>query len=238
MGVQIKSKKRVADHGEVFTATREVKAMCDLVADECLRIDSRFLEPAVGEGVFLAEVLKRKLSVVKSKYKTNVYDYERNAILALTSIYGIDILLDNTQVCQEKLFNIWNEEYTLVCKNENINSDEVRTAAKYILQKNIVLGNALSLMCVDENQQDTDKPIIFSEWTFPFNDSRVKRRDFRLDVLLRENQDNEHYKQLQLFGDDVMNFENWMFDPVTNTLEPKPIAEYPLVHYRRIVENG
>ena len=100
MAKQVKSKQRVADHGEVFTAEREVKAMCDLVADECLRIDSRFLEPAVGEGVFLAEVLSRKLAVVKSKYKKSAYDYERNAILALTSIYGVDILADNAQACR------------------------------------------------------------------------------------------------------------------------------------------
>lgn len=44
MAKQVKSRQRVAEHGEVFTAEREVKAMCDLVADECLRIDSRFLE--------------------------------------------------------------------------------------------------------------------------------------------------------------------------------------------------
>ena len=94
MNKQVKSKQRVADHGEVFTAEREVKAMCDLVADECLRIDSRFLEPACGDGNFLAEVLTRKLSVVRKKYQKSPYDYERNAIHALTSIYGVDILAD------------------------------------------------------------------------------------------------------------------------------------------------
>ncbi len=41
---QIKSKKRARDYGEVFTNEREVKAMCDLVTQECDRIDSRFLE--------------------------------------------------------------------------------------------------------------------------------------------------------------------------------------------------
>lgn len=121
---QVKSKQRVADHGEVFTAEREVKAMCDLVADECLRIDSRFLEPAVGEGVFLTEVLSRKLAVVKSKYKKSAYDYERNSILALTSIYGIDILADNAQACRDKLFSLWNQEYTINCKKEA--NDEAR----------------------------------------------------------------------------------------------------------------
>lgn len=237
MAKQVKSKQRVADHGEVFTAEREVKAMCDLVADECLRIDSRFLEPACGDGNFLAEILTRKLSVVKSKYKKSVYDYERNAILALTSIYGVDILADNAAICRERLFKLWDTEYTAVCKKEA--NDEARAAARYILEANIVCGNALSMMCVDEQQQDTKQFITFPEWTFPFNDARIKRRDFRLDVLLKENKDDENYDgQFKLFRDDAMGFDNWMIDPVTNELVPKPIREYPLVHYRRMIENG
>lgn len=154
MAKQVKSKQRVADHGEVFTAEREVKAMCDLVADECLRIDSRFLEPACGDGNFLVEILSRKLSVVKNKYKKSTYDYERNAILALTSIYGVDILLDNAETCRKRLFELWNKEYTSNCKKEA--SDEARNSAKAILEANIVCGNALSLMYVDEKQEDTD----------------------------------------------------------------------------------
>lgn len=233
MAKQVKSKQRVTDHGEVFTAEREVKAMCDLVGDECLRIDSRFLEPACGDGNFLVEILSRKLAVVKNKYRKSIYDYERNAILALTSIYGVDILSDNAEICRNRLFELWNKEYTLNCKKES--SDEVRGAAKKILQANIVCGNALSLMCVDENQEDTDIPIIFAEWTFPFNDYRVKRRDFRLDVLLKENKDDSNYDgQFSLFGEDAMGHDNWMIDPITNELVPKPVAEYPLIHYRRI----
>lgn len=88
---QVKSKQRVADHGEVFTNEREVKAMCDLVKQETERIDSRFLEPACGEGAFLTEILRRKLAVVKSKYGKSPFDYERYAVLAITSIYGVDI---------------------------------------------------------------------------------------------------------------------------------------------------
>lgn len=44
MEKQVKSKKRVADHGEVFTAEREVNAMLDLVKHETERIESTFLE--------------------------------------------------------------------------------------------------------------------------------------------------------------------------------------------------
>lgn len=237
MKEQVKSKQRVTDHGEVFTAEREVKAMCDLVSDECQRIDSRFLEPACGDGNFLAEILKRKLSVVRKKYKKSSFDYERNAILALTSIYGVDILTDNAISCRKRLFTIWDKEYTSCCKDDA--NDETRVAAQYILEANIVCGNALSLMCVDENQQDTDNPIIFAEWTFPLNDVRIQRRDFRLDVLLKENKDEEFYDgQFSLFGTDAMGFDNWMIDPVTNKLVPKPVKEYPLINYRRIAENG
>lgn len=236
MEQQVKSKQRVADHGEVFTAEREVKAMCDLVSDECNRIDSRFLEPACGDGNFLAEILSRKLAVVRAKYKKSTYDYERNSILALTSIYGVDILTDNTIICRSRLFEIWNKEYTSVCKKEA--NDDVRNAAKFILEKNIVRGNALSMMCVDEEQNDTDLPIIFTEWSFPLNDFRIKRREFRLDVLLKENKEEENYDgQFSLFGDDAMGYENWMIDPVTHEMIPKPINEYPLIHYREVFKD-
>lgn len=237
MEKQVKSKQRVTDHGEVFTAEREVKAMCDLVADECNRIDSRFLEPACGDGNFLAEILNRKLAVVTARYKKSAYDWERNSILALTSLYGVDILADNAETCRQRLYMIWEKEYTAVCKKEA--NDEAKETAKYILSNNIVCGNALSMMCVDEEQNDTDMFIVFPEWTFPFNDARVKRRDFRLDVLLKENQDEENYDgQFSLFGNDAMGSENWMIDPVSKEMMPKPIKEYPLTHYRRLSDNG
>ena len=110
MTSQIKTKQRVADHGEVFTAEREVKAMCDLVKQETERIDSRFLEPACGEGNFLMEILSRKLEIVKKKYRKSSYDWERNSLLALGSIYGVDILLDNAKACREHLYSIWEKE--------------------------------------------------------------------------------------------------------------------------------
>ena len=113
MEKQVKSKERVADRGEVFTAEREVKAMCDLVKDETERIDSRFLEPACGDGNFLAEILRRKLAVVKNKYRKSTYDYEMYSVLAVTSIYGVDIMLDNVQDCRERLFKIWDSSVLL-----------------------------------------------------------------------------------------------------------------------------
>ena len=59
---QIKSKKRVSEHGEVFTSEREVNAMMDLVQDELKQLNSTILEPACGTGNFLVEILKRKMA--------------------------------------------------------------------------------------------------------------------------------------------------------------------------------
>ena len=236
MTKQVKSKERVAEHGEVFTAEREVKAMCDLVAQECDRVDSRFLEPACGNGNFLAEVLSRKLNTVERLYKKNTYDYERYSILALTSIYGVDIMQDNVEECRERMYGIWNDAYTANCKKEC--SNEARAAAKYILEKNILCGNALTLMCVDEKQQDNTTPITFPEWSL-VKGNMLKRRDFRLDVLLKENKDDANYDgQLSLFSNDAMGYENWMIDPVTKELIPRPTREYPPINYRKVQNNG
>ena len=111
---QVKSKKRVADHGEVFTNQREVNAMLDLVKQETERIESRFLEPACGNGNFLAEVLRRKLGVVDSRYSKSQVEWERYSIIAVSSIYGVDILEDNAQECRDRLLGIFIEQkYTL-----------------------------------------------------------------------------------------------------------------------------
>ncbi len=109
---QVKSKKRVAEYAEVFTSEREVNAMLDLVKQETERIDSRFLEPACGTGNFLVEILRRKLEVVKNRYKKNQLEYERYAVIAVSSIYGVDLLQDNVEEAQKRLFDIFNEQYT------------------------------------------------------------------------------------------------------------------------------
>ena len=164
MDQQIKSKQRVADHGEVFTAEREVNAMLDLVKQETERINSRFLEPACGDGNFLSEILRRKLAVVKRSYGRSPADYERYAVMAVMSIYGVELLQDNADACRARLFEIWDREYTANCKKEA--NDACRDAVRFVLSRNILCGNALSLMCVDENTNDTATPIIFSEWEF------------------------------------------------------------------------
>lgn len=197
MTKQIKSKTRVVDHGEVFTNEREVNAMCDLVIEETERIDSRFLEPACGDGNFLIEILKRKLNIVKTKYKRSSYDYERYSLLALGSIYGVEFLMDNTISCRNRLFEYWNSEYKKNCKKDY--DEKTVDSAKFILEKNIVCGNALTLLQVDENGKDIKEPIVFSEWTFPFNDARMQRKDYTFDELLNKKKNN---KQQTLFNDD------------------------------------
>lgn len=188
MNHQIKSKERVATHGEVFTSEREVNAMLDLVKNECIRPDSRFLEPACGDGNFLSAILKRKLTELRRKYKKSPRDYEKQAIVAVGSLYGIDIMNDNVLACRKRLFSIWDEEYTAHCKAES--SEEARQAAKFIVSRNIINGNALTLMCVDANGKDTSAPIVFSEWTL-IGSTQIQRSDYTMSDLLLYSDNSE-----------------------------------------------
>lgn len=214
MTKQVKSKERVADHGEVFTNEREVNAMLDLVKQETERIDSRFLEPACGEGAFLKEILRRKLQVVKNKYKKNPFDYERYAILALTSIYGVDLLVDNTEICRNNLFDMWNSEYSSCLKDAA--RDVCREVARYILKKNILCGNALTMKKKDGT------PIIFSEWSIALGNN-VKRRDYRLDELL-----DGHTIEATIF------MNEWEYDEEIKAFIPTPVKEFPPTDYMRL----
>jgi hypothetical protein len=211
---QVKSKKRVADHGEVFTNEREVNAMLDLVKQETERIDSRFLEPACGDGNFLAEILKRKLNVVITRYKKSQLEFERNSITALTSIYGVDLLEDNVQTCRSRLLEIFTNQYKNEFKDIN---EEFLHSAQYILSKNIIWGDALSMKTIE------GKPITFSEWS-AVNGSMIKRRDFQLDKLLENIEFDE--SELNLFSDQQ--------EPV---FIPQPVAEFPLTHFLKITEH-
>lgn len=214
---QTKSKQRVADHGEVFTAEREVNAMLDLVKQETERIESRFLEPACGNGNFLAEILRRKLAVVKSRYGKNPDDYERYAVIAVTSIYGVDILLDNVEECRNRMFEIFDKEYTANCKGAA--NEDTRKAVRHILRHNILCGDALTM------ETNDGEPIDFAEWS-ALNGSFIKRRDFRLNQLLKANEKN---LQLDFFG------EAGFYDrDETGAMVLRPVREFPPVHYRRL----
>lgn len=208
------SRQRVSDHGEVYTPKSIVNQMLDLVAQETERIDSRFLEPACGTGNFLAEVLQRKLEVVKNRYSKSQLDYERYAILAVSSIYGIDILEDNVEKCRQRLLALFTDHYKAIFK-EAIKADCIRSA-EFILGRNIEWGDALTLMTVGPNP----KPIIFSEWS-PVNGSQLKRRDFSFKNLLQ----HAGMRDLPLFsdlGEDVF--------------LPTPTKEFPLVHFLKVAD--
>lgn len=209
---QVKSKQRVADHGEVFTNQREVNAMLDLVKHETERIDSRFLEPACGNGNFLAEILQRKLNVVEYKYSHTQIEWEHYAIIAVSSIYGVDILEDNAKECRERLFKIFDEYYTALFKNKC--KDECRRSVQFLLSKNILLGDAL-----DYTNPITKQPIIFSEWT-PVNETLIKRKDYVFQFLVQ--------KSLQLSIFDENNVAQY-FD--------KEINDYQPIHFLKLGEN-
>lgn len=209
---QVKSKKRVADHGEVFTAEREVNAMLDLVKQETERIESRFLEPACGNGNFLAEVLRRKLEVVEARYKKAQLEYERFAILAVSSIYGVDILEDNAKECRDRLFMIISNNYRSLFNTKT--KEEFFKSVKFLLERNILWGDAL-----DFTNPITKQPIIFSEWS-AVNGSLLKRRDYMFRFLV------EQSHQFSLFNDVAQ----------VGAID-EPIKDFPLIHFLKLGEN-
>jgi len=219
---QVVSKNRVANHGEVYTGKREVNAMLDLVKQETERIESRFLEPACGTGNFVTEILERKLRIVESRYGKSQLDYERNAVLAVSSVYGIDILEDNVVECRKRLFQIFDQQYTSIFKKKA--KEECRNAVQFILEKNIIQGDALTLKTVGENHQ----PIVFPEWS-PVNGSMLKRRDFAFHELLP----NDKRKELPLFSDTNLSLYS---DLGGEVFLPAPVKDYPLTHFMRVTD--
>ena len=166
----IRSKKRVADHGEVFTPPWLVDAMLDLVKDETERIDSRFLEPACGSGNFLVPVLRRKLFAVEMKYGTSDFAKRQYALLALMCLYAIELLQDNIDECRKNLLDIFPQYLNLY------HWVDLYRAASFVLSQNLVHGDALKMRAHD------GQPIVFAEWGY-IGKGKFQRRDFRLDVL-------------------------------------------------------
>ena len=248
---QIKSKERVRTRGEVFTAAREVNAMLDLVKDETENIDSTFLEPACGDGNFLDEVLRRKLAVCKKRYGKSAADYEKMSFLACTTLYGVDIMADNVARCRERLFETWEDSFGRANTPGSPRSDfhdRISAAVRKVFEKNILLGNALSMKRVDEKGNDLDEPIVFTEWKFALGD-KLKREEFRFDVLLDKAEEIEgtcHGKKTRFkpeiqssfdFMNETSSAVNWMVDPDDPKKErmiPAPSKVYPLIDYWRI----
>lgn len=206
---QVKSKQRVADHGEVFTNEREVNAMLDLVKQETERIDSRFLEPACGNGNFLAEVLNRKLNVIDSRYSKSQVEWEKYAVIAVSSIYGVDILEDNAMECRGRLFEIFDKRYSMLFKEKC--KVECRSGIRFLLNRNILWGDAL-----DFTNPETKKPIVFSEWSI-VNESMLKRRDYIFKFLV------EKTHQFSMFNDEG-----------DAAAIDEPVKDFPLIHFLKL----
>lgn len=166
----VRSKQRVADHGEVFTPAWMVEAMLDLVHEETERIDSRFLEPACGSGNFLVQVLRRKLIAVELRFGRSEFEKRHYALLGLMCIYGIELLDDNIAECRDNLLEIF-AEYLGVDE-----TDDLYRAAAHVLSQNLIHGDALTM------RTTRDEPIVFAEWGY-LGKGKFQRRDFRLDVL-------------------------------------------------------
>ena len=166
----VKSKQRVADHGEVFTPAWMVESMLDLVEEETERIDSRFLEPACGSGNFLVQVLRRKLAAVELRFGKSEFEKQHYALLGVMCIYGIELLDDNIAECRDHLLTIFAEYLRLDA------TDDLYRAAAHVLAENLIHGDAITM------RTTLDEPIVFAEWGY-LGKGKFQRRDFRLDAL-------------------------------------------------------
>lgn len=220
---QIKSRERVAERGEVFTAEREVNAMLDLVKQETERIDSRFLEPACGNGNFLVEILRRKLEVINRQYKKQLSELELQTTIALSSIYGVDIMKDNVEECCQRLLDIVYKWYLEVHPQQKAPSQKLSDTWSYLLHRNILWGDALTLREPVGNKATTAeknnaKPITFSEWSFIRD--MVIRKDYHLAALVQAQSASVPFVKNDQ-GNEVF-------------LPPEPICEYRPIHYMKI----
>lgn len=166
----IKSKRRVADHGEVFTPSWLVERMLDLVKGETERIDARFLEPACGSGNFLVPILQRKLAAVEIKYGKSDFERQHYALLALTCVYGIELLADNITECRANVLEVFASYLSLGPE------DDLYRAASHVLSLNLIHGDAMTM------RNGNGGPITVVEWAY-IGKGKFNRRDFRLDVL-------------------------------------------------------
>jgi hypothetical protein len=224
----IKSKARVQKHGEVFTPSWMVQKMLDTegVKEACENIYATFLEPAAGDGNFLVAILRRKLAMVSEQFNSSIRQYTHYSLYALTTLYGIELLEDNAQMCVMNLFEVYKDFYEeAVKKHEDKRSENTLNNAKFIISKNIVQGNFLT------RKLSSGDPIIFSEWVITKQTTtmiKVQRTEYSLDEIFAGN-DKEagttfelevEFEQIDLFSD---------FD-----LEPEPENEKIIQKYKEV----
>ena len=205
----IRTKQRVADHGEVFTPAWLVEDMLNLVKDESERIDARFLEPACGSGNFLVKVLQRKLAAVEKKYGSSPFEREHSAVFAVMCVYGIELLPDNIAECRQNLLTIL-AEYLGITEG-----DPAYRAGYFVLSQNLVHGDALKM------RTPNDEAITFAEWGY-LGKGKYQRRDFRLDTLT----------QASGYSQEGTLFENLGMDELFT-----PVATYPAATLGELAAN-
>jgi len=214
----VKSRQRVADHGEVFTPPWMVQAMLDLVKEETERTDARFLEPACGSGNFLVTIVQRKLAAVRLKYGHNLFEHQHYALLALMSVYGIELLADNVFECRANVLAVFAEYLKLQ------EGDEQHGAAAYVLARNIVHGDALAMRTAE------GAPITFAEWGY-LGKGKYQRRDFRFDNLTGA---AAYSAEDSLFADLG---KHEIFMPV-KTWQPITVAELAALASSQVTDSG
>lgn len=205
----MRSKERARDLGEVFTAEREVNAMLDLTRD--INYASRFMEPGCGSGNFLVVILERKLALVRALPEVRAAkgigrqaEYETKSLIALASIYGIDIDTVNITEATERLSAVMLREYAAL-RPKLAPSPEYAGAVAEILSTNIVLGDLLGDL----------KKIKLTEYT-ELAGHKIKRRLYRFDELI--------YPVAEVLGS----------QPVLLPHVPTPYGELPAVSYRSL----
>jgi hypothetical protein len=223
----MKTRQRVIDHGEVFTPPGLVNDMLDLVAHECERIDSRFLEPACGDGNFLAEVVRRRLAVVDRKRRRTSALWEQDALLGLACLYGIELLFDNVRTCRDRLIAVFVDAYAARF-GARARGDCI-DAARLIVRTNIFQGDALAMTTVGDAVHPA-RPLVFTEWSM-LSGGLFKRRQFEYHQLVKPDADSSP----ALFGTGAEGHDSNHGEKV---FIAKSIRDLPLIHYRALAKEG
>lgn len=227
----IKSKARVQKHGEVFTPRKIVNQMLDVpeIKDACENLTATFLEPAAGEGAFLIEILKRKLIMVSERYNDSLTQYENYSLLALSTLYGIELLEDNAQICVMNMYETYYDYYQKQAKyHQGIIKPNVLNSAKTIISLNIENGDFLTRTATDQT------PIVFSEWK-PLNLRsttkiiKVQRTEYTLDEIYK-NVKKENGRSLRSVQTDYEQLDIFSFlsDEIDIEEKPKEMIYIPI----------
>lgn len=213
----IKSKNRVKNHGEVFTPKRIVHKMINQegIKESLTDIRKTILEPSVGEGVFLCEILKKRLDYILA----NTYDiieYENESLIAISSLYGIELLEDNAQKCVTNIYEVFLEYYIIASNKYNKNMrDKIKNSAKTIIASNIVQGDFLKEI------DSYGNTLVFSEWKeikSKSNKIKIQRTEYTLDDIRTNNKNDNGILQKKIVINNQLSFFDDKEDATINTI--------------------